>query len=216
MGRGKWPGILFVAFYVFMFVSITAINFSMVKMTAQVEDIAESLDQPVQHIENVRPLNLQNFVIPDIQACSPEPVSPSPEVIYSFDEVIVVMLAKLIVGEGGNVKSITEQAAIVWNVLNRVDSDNPYWPDDIESVILQANQYSGYLDDLPVFERYKDLAVDVLTRWLREHNGETEVGRVLPLEYTFFTGDGTRNYFRKSYEDVGEYWDWSLPSPYDS
>lgn len=58
------------------------------------------------------------------------------------------------------------------------------------------------------------LALDVIERWLDEKDGETEVGRVLPREYLFFTGDGKHNHFRKEW-DGGQVWDWSLQSPYE-
>lgn len=49
---------------------------------------------------------------------------------------------------------------------------------------------------------------------LDEKDGETEVGRVLPREYLFFTGDGEHNHFRTEWEG-GQTWDWSLRSPYE-
>jgi len=55
-----------------------------------------------------------------------------------------------------------------------------------------------------------ELAIDVLTRWL--NGGE---GRVLPEEYVFFHGDGVHNHFRIEYKHNGQYWDWSLDSPYE-
>ena len=57
-------------------------------------------------------------------------------------------------------------------------------------------------------------ALDVIERWLDEKDGETEVGRVLPREYLFFTGDGKHNHFRTEW-DGGQVWDWSLQSPYE-
>ena len=40
------------------------------------------------------------------------------------------------------------------------------------------------------------------------------LGRVLPREYLFFTGDGKHNHFRTEW-DGGQVWDWSLQSPYE-
>ena len=60
----------------------------------------------------------------------------------------------------------------------------------------------------------EELALDVIERWLDEKDGETEVGRVLPREYLFFTGDGKHNHFRTEW-DGGQVWDWSLQSPYE-
>ena len=59
------------------------------------------------------------------------------------------------------------------------------------------------------------IAADVLIRWEREKREGGEVGRVLPAEYVFFTGDGEVNHFRTEYEG-GMFWDWSLKNPYSS
>ena len=40
------------------------------------------------------------------------------------------------------------------------------------------------------------------------------VGRVLPKEYLYFTGDGVHNYFTTEWQG-GQTWDWSLESPYE-
>lgn len=51
--------------------------------------------------------------------------------------------------------------------------------------------------------------------WYAEREGQVEVGRVLPADYLWFSGDGKRNHFRNAYRG-GDRWDWSLPSPYES
>ena len=105
----------------------------------------------------------------------------------------VEALAKLIYGEAGIVPSTTEQAAVVWCVLNRVD--DPRFPDTVLEVIEAPYQFSGYDPEYPVKEEFALLAADVLTRYRAERDGEENVGRVLPAEYCFFTGDGRRNHF---------------------
>ena len=114
-----------------------------------------------------------------------------------------------------NGKASFTDLAIYWNILNRVDSDDPYYPDNIISVVTQSAQYHGYDPTNPVLPVLKELALDVIDRWQREKQGETDVGRVLPPEYLFFGGDGKHNTFRTEW-DGGEYWDWSWPSPYES
>lgn len=54
-----------------------------------------------------------------------------------------------------------------------------------------------------------------MQRWNAEKNGETNVGRVLPKEYTFFIGDGFENHFTDEWKST-DYWDWPLPSPYEN
>lgn len=142
---------------------------------------------------------------------APEPL-PTVAVVEAepiLNEADVEMLAKLVWGEARDCTT-TEQAAVIWCVLNRVDSEDPIYPDTIEEVVTQPRQFLGYDPDYPVEQDKVELARDVLTRWLT--GGE---GRVLPKEYVFFHGDGKHNYFRIEYKHNGLYWDWSLDSPYE-
>lgn len=126
-----------------------------------------------------------------------------------------VALAKTVWGEARGC-SRTEQAAVAWCVLNRVDS--PQFPDTVEAVCSQrtetVKQFDGYDPGNPVEEDILTLCEDVLGRWELEKLGVGSVGRVLPADYLFFEGDGKHNYFRKDYIKTGETWDWSLSSPY--
>lgn len=109
-----------------------------------------------------------------------------------------------------------EQSAVVWTILNRVDSAERYFPDTIEDVCKQkiGKYYMfAYRPDAPIEEDLYLLAVDVLVRWEREKRGETDAGRTLPADYLYFWGDGKHNHFRKEYQGK-VYWDWSLPDPY--
>lgn len=106
----------------------------------------------------------------------------------------------------------TEQAAVVWCILNRVD--DPRWPSTIEEVCI-TSQFNGYNPDNPIDPDIYTLTLDVYVRWVREHTGEQDVGRVLPASYCFFYGDGKHNHFQESF-GVDEVWDWSLPSPYEN
>lgn len=121
----------------------------------------------------------------------------------------VEVLAKLVYGEAG-VCSTTEQAAVVWCVLNRVDAGEG----DIITVATAPNQFCGYRSSNPVFPEIEALVRDVLIRWRAEDSCIGSVGRVLPPEYMWFSGDGTHNYFRSAYKG-GTQWDWSWPSPYE-
>lgn len=131
---------------------------------------------------------------------------------YTPDAAEVEALAKLIFGEAGIVSSTTEQAAVVWCVLNRVD--DPRFPDTVLEVVEAPYQFAGYDAENPVYEEYAQLAADVLTRYNAEKNGEENVGRVLPAEYCYFTGDGERNYFTVEWKST-EHYGWELSSPYD-
>lgn len=124
-------------------------------------------------------------------------------------------LAKTVYGEA-RFCSKTEQAAVMWCILNRVDDQSGMFPDDIPAVVTQRLQFHGYAADNPVLPELLELALDVIDRWQREKSGETDVGRVLPPEWLYFHGDLiAHNYFQKEYRGA-ELWNWSLPSPYES
>ena len=131
-----------------------------------------------------------------------------------YTEEEVVMMAKLLYRECGGIPSDTEKACVAWCVCNRVDSDE-FDGDTITYVMTAPNQFA-YVSDTPVRDDLYDLALDVLSRWNAERNGEVSVGRVLPKDYTYFHGDGTHNHFRNAYKGNYSIWDYSLPSPYES
>ena len=122
-------------------------------------------------------------------------------------------IAKALYGEARGC-STTEQAAVVWCILNRVDDESGLWPDDIIGVVTQEHQFIGYSPEHPVLPELYDLAMDVLERWQLEKGRETDVGRVLPADYCYFQGDGQHNYFRREFEG-GPDWDWRLETPYE-
>lgn len=124
----------------------------------------------------------------------------------------VVTLAKLVYGEAGGVPSTTEQSAVIWCVLNRVDAG--IFGDSIYSVVTSPYQFTGYRESNPVTDELYNLSEDVLERWYLEKAGYEDVGRTLPKDYLYFHGSGGHNHFRQGYRD-SVYWDWSLPSPYD-
>ena len=140
-------------------------------------------------------------------------VSTTPEVEIVADETEATYIAKTIWGEARGCSKM-EQAAVAWCILNRVDCDLAYIPDDIISVVTQKDQFHGYDKDFPVDEEIYDLVVDVIERWQREKLGEENVGRVLPKEYLFFYGDGKHNHYTTEWRG-GETWDWSLENPYE-
>ena len=134
------------------------------------------------------------------------------DIQYYTDED-AVMIAKLLYRECRGVSSKAEQSAVVWTVLNRVDDRNEF-PDTISGVIQQKKQFA-YQSDAPVTDELLELSYDVLDRWNREKNGETDVGRVLPKEYEYFYGDGVHNHFYKLNSDNWRVeWDFQWGSPY--
>ncbi len=153
-----------------------------------------------------------------------EPAEPEPIKLYT--EADVEMLARLIYTEARGVKSKTEQAAVVWVVLNRLDNPNRLQK-TIADVVCAPYQFD-YRPWAPVTDEFKALAVDVLERWQAEKRATAgspaspggasrsaeDVGRVLPVEYQYFEGRGGRNWFSAKWKSQ-EYWDWGLASPYE-
>ena len=133
--------------------------------------------------------------------------------LYSDEDAIA--LAKLTWGEARGVPELkvngrvistrTQQAAVMWTVLNRFDAG---YEESILEVITAKGQFHGYSEEYPVEEELLELAYDVLDRWNAERHGETVV-RGLPSGYLWFHGDGIRNHFRDAYKN-GNKWNWSV------
>lgn len=132
------------------------------------------------------------------------------EKTYNIPQEEIDALARTIWGEARGVPSKAEQAAVAWCVLNRVDAG---YGDTVLEVVSAPGQFVGYSIYYPVTDELAELAKDVLTRWYKEKDGETDVGRTLPSDYYYFNGSGGHNWFRKEFRS-STYWDWSLPDPY--
>jgi hypothetical protein len=130
---------------------------------------------------------------------------------YPWEENDVRLIAKTLYGETRSDEIPTDQkAAVAWCILNRVDAG---WG-TIEDVVTAASQFTGYRASNPVWDSLYKLTLDVLHRWAAEHDGAENVGRTLPADYLYFTGDGDRNNFTKKWKSGEPKWDWSLESPY--
>ncbi len=170
-------------------------------------------------------------IAPDLAIYSPEPEAATPaqpavEPAKLYTEADVEMLARLIYTEARGVRSKTEQAAVVWVVLNRLD--NPNRPQKTIADVVCAPYQFDYRPWVPVTDEFKALAVDVLERWQAEKRATAgspaspggasrsaeDVGRVLPPEYQYFEGRGGRNWFSAKWKS-GEFWGWGLGSPYE-
>lgn len=158
---------------------------------------------------------------PPVEAPPPEPEImvvvryATEEEQAQHDRETVEAVAQTVWGEARGC-STTEQAAVVWCILNRVDS--PEFPDDpmwvVQQVVSGYKQFSGYSPDNPVEPDLVALVEDVMARWDMEKIAVGGVGRVLPADYLYFDGDGSHNHFRRDYIRTGETWDWGLASPY--
>lgn len=156
--------------------------------------------------EEPKPIEIEDAEPQVTQVVNAEPVQTSSTTI-TYDEP-AIYLAKTVYGEARGC-SATEQAAVVWCILNRVDA----YGSNIVSVVTAPDQFHGYSAGNPVTDNIYWLVNDVLQRWQNEKAGVSDVGRVLPKEYLYFYGDGVRNHYSTAYRG-GNTWDWRLASPY--
>lgn len=145
---------------------------------------------------------------------TPEPTQePTPTITWYYTDEDVITMAKVMYREARGVGSITQIACVGWVACNRVDAGA--FGDTITEVLTAPNQFA-WIPDTPVEEWLVEIAEDVLQKWSIEKSTGEHCGRVLPAEYLYFHGDGEVNWFRIEYEHNGQYWDYSLPSPYES
>lgn len=127
----------------------------------------------------------------------------------SVREKYAVMLAKTIKIEAGGIQSTVEKACIAWTALNRSDAQQV----PLDKILTKPNQFA-YDPKTSVRADLLALSYDVLDRWAAERLGATDVGRVLPKDYLWYSGNTKHNFFRNDY--YGHvYWNYSLPNPYD-
>ena len=129
------------------------------------------------------------------QSEAPEPSEAPVYYEMYFTEDDVVAMAKMLWGEARGCTR-DNQIKCAWVVVNRVDDER--FPDTIQGVLEQPNQFHGYVPSYPVTDELYDVAFDVLTRWSYEKQG-IPVRRELPNTYLWFTGDGEQNHFREAW-----------------
>lgn len=127
-----------------------------------------------------------------------------------YNETSATALAKLAWAEARGLPD-NEVSAVMWVVINRTEKEG-CWGNDLWETLNQKGQFA-YRASSPVDPHFYNLAKDVLIRWDMERCGLKNIGRTIPSNYYYFTGDGKHNYFRAEYGS-NNYWDWSLPSPY--
>ena len=168
---------------------ITLLCFALIAMLLIADRYFTVEPEPIPEPErNWSGLKVQQMVV------QPEP-SAEPEYEMYFSEDDVVAMAKMLWGEARGCTR-DNQAMAVWCVLNRVD--DPRFPDTIQGVLSQPSQFHGCSPDFPVWDEWKEVALDVLTRWSLEKQGVT-VERELPNTYLWFTGYNGSNHFREEY-----------------
>jgi hypothetical protein len=131
---------------------------------------------------------------------------------YAVSEQELDMLAKTVWGEARGCNRL-EQSAVVWCILNRVDSGRG----TIAQVITEPDQFHGYSKYFPVTDEIRELVQDVVARWVLEKYTCGNVGRTLPINYLYFSSDATGigNVFRTEWRGPCEVWNWNCWNPYE-
>lgn len=191
-------------------IAVSSTEEEVVKADTQKASVQPLVIETVE--KNVEP---QDTVTEIVEIDEPEEVTveteEEPYITIYYTEQDVIDIAKVLYNECRGVGSKTEQACVAWTILNRVDNQGL----SISEVIRAKNQFA-FNESTTVDDSLLDLASDVLWRWNSEKNGEAEVGRVLPKEYTYFAGRGGHNYFRNGFDGEYSIWDYSLESPYEN
>ena len=197
-----------------MVVICTLIAISTVRNLMELEEGVEELKVSILNLERQQDeiqiaLTHKEAEMAEAQASAVQ--QPTGQV-YMVTREEIETLAKIVYQEARGIKEDSHKAAVVWCILNRVDDG--YWGDSIVEVATYPNAFA-WVPDTPVEEELVDLVVDVITRWNYEKEGLSDVGRTLPKDYLYFTGDGSYNHFTREWGST-DYWDWSLPDPYNS
>jgi spore germination cell wall hydrolase CwlJ-like protein len=160
-----------------------------------------SFTQPTETIKMTQPTTA-----PAVPATAPStestsaPTEPPKTEEENFEEKwseSAIYLAKTIWGEARGCSEL-EQRKVVWCILNRVDS--PRFHNTIIEVITAETQFHGYSYSNPIIDEYYQMALDIISLWLREKQGE-QIVRDLDKKYLFFSSNstGTGHNFRTEY-----------------
>lgn len=198
---------------VFLLVSLLILNSRVAELQERVYQLQGQtmyLEERLGSLEEVK-LTAEEQIVEGVPR---EPNAPGSTVtmedLYPPTDEELTILAKIVYREARGIEDKAHQAAVIWCILNRVD--NGYWGDTISEVATYPKAFA-WVPDTPVEPELLLLAADVCERWNLEKAGASEVGRVLPREYLYFTGNGKLNHFTTEWKGA-KVWDWSLESPY--
>ena len=198
---------------VFLLASLLILNSRVAELQERVYQLQEQtmyLEERLGSLERVK-LTAEEQIVEGVPR---EPNAPGSTVtmkdLYPPTDEELTILAKIVYREARGIEDKAHQAAVIWCILNRVD--NGYWGNTISEVATYPKAFA-WVPDTPVEPELLLLAADVCERWNLEKAGASEVGRVLPREYLYFTGNGKLNHFTTEWKGA-KVWDWSLESPY--
>ena len=109
-----------------------------------------------------------------------------------------------------------QAASVAWCILWRVEDESGLFPNTIRGVVTQPGQFDGYAPENYVSQELREIAVDVLGRYLAWKHGATpeDVGCVLPEQFRWFHGASGQNWFRDNFDGAFTVWTWDWENPY--
>lgn len=119
--------------------------------------------------------------------------------MQAIPDELVAEVALLAWGEYSGT-DYAQRTAPIWCACNRADA----WGQTLEEV-MHSDAFHGLLTEREVPEEWYDLARETLARWELEKLGYIDVGRTLPSEYLYFSGNGEYNTYRTEYIGGVEY-----------
>lgn len=119
--------------------------------------------------------------------------------MQAISDELVAEAALLAWGEYSG-SDYAQRTAPIWCACNRADA----WGLTLEEV-MHSDAFHGLLTEREVPAEWYDLARETLARWELEKMGYIDVGRTLPSEYLYFSGNGEYNTYRTEYIGGVEY-----------
>lgn len=142
-------------------------------------------------------------VPPEMSVYTPNTYPSQQSVLNSAMEAIsdeLVATAALLAWGEYSGTDYAQRTAPIWCACNRADA----WEMTLDEV-MHSDAFHGLLTEREVPEEWYDLARETLARWELEKMGYIDVGRTLPSEYLYFSGNGVVNVYRTEYIGGVEY-----------
>ena len=177
-------------------------------LTALITNRAFAVNEPPELIIPQAPAHAASGLL--IAPVPPETSADTPNTCPSWESVLntameaipdelVAEAALLAWGEYSG-SDYAQRTAPIWCACNRADA----WGQTLEEV-MHSDAFHGLLTEREVPAEWYDLARETLARWELEKMGYIDVGRTLPSEYLYFSGNGVVNVYRTEYIGGVEY-----------
>ena len=177
-------------------------------LTALITNRAFAVNEPPELIIPQAPAHAASGLL--IAPVPPETAADTPNTYPSWESVLNTAMAAIpdeLVAEAALLAwgeysgtDYAQRTAPIWCACNRADA----WGMTLDEV-MHSDAFHGLLTEREVPEEWYDLARETLARWELEKMGYIDVGRTLPSEYLYFSGNGVVNVYRTEYIGGVEY-----------